>query len=47
MSDKEIWLLFFHAFLSQSTGMSVGVCAAEADEALEIYKEKWDEAANE
>lgn len=39
MSDEEVWLLLFHAALSNSYPAKLG--GQVADEALEEYKKRW------
>lgn len=39
MTDKEIWLILYHAILSSP--IPIGVAAEQADEALVEYKKRW------
>jgi len=42
MSDKEIWLVLFHAELGNPDIPSTPQAARNADDALEEYKSRWE-----
>ncbi len=42
MSDKELWVIFFHAALGDGN-MPITAAADVADKALLEYKKRWEE----